>query len=136
MLILVTGPTRKVGRTFIDRLLADPHHAGARVRALCHNRTLAERERVEVVRGSIADRAAVEAAMAGVTHVVHLATCQEMPELVMDVMPICRAHSPSGRRAVRSWSICPKRRTTTCGRPPERRPPRSGVGRSRMEVRE
>jgi nucleoside-diphosphate-sugar epimerase len=85
MLILVTGPTGKVGRTFIDRLLADPRHAGARVRALCHNRTLAERERLEVVRGSIADRAAVEAAMAGVTHVVHLATCKEMPELVMDV---------------------------------------------------
>lgn len=85
MLILVTGPTGKVGRTLIDRLLADPGLAGARVRALCHNRPLPASHRVEVVRGSIADRAAVEAAMPGVTHVVHLATCKEMPELVMDV---------------------------------------------------
>ncbi|HVH02588.1 MAG TPA: NAD(P)-dependent oxidoreductase [Amaricoccus sp.] len=85
MLILVTGPTGKVGRTLIDRLLADPGFAGARVRALCHNRPLPASARLEVVRGSIADRAAVEAAMPGVTHVVHLATCKEMPELVMDV---------------------------------------------------
>jgi nucleoside-diphosphate-sugar epimerase len=85
MLILVTGATGKVGRTLIDRLLADPAHAGTRVRALCHNRTLPASERVEVVRGSIADRATVERAVAGATHVVHLATCKEMPEIVMDV---------------------------------------------------
>jgi nucleoside-diphosphate-sugar epimerase len=85
MLILVTGPTGKVGRTLIARLLADPAFADARIRALCHNRTLPASERVEVVRGSIADRATVEAAMTGVTHVVHLATCKEMPEIVMDV---------------------------------------------------
>jgi nucleoside-diphosphate-sugar epimerase len=85
MLILVTGATGKVGRTLIDRLLADPAHAGARIRALCHNRTLPENNRVEVVRGSIADPATAERAVAGASHVVHLATCKEMPEIVMDV---------------------------------------------------
>jgi nucleoside-diphosphate-sugar epimerase len=85
MLILVTGATGKVGRTLIDRILADPAHTGTRIRALCHNRTLPEGPRVEVVRGSIADREVAEAATRGVTHVVHLATVKEMPELVMDV---------------------------------------------------
>ena len=65
MLILVTGATGKVGRTLIDRLLADPGFGHARVRALCHNRGLPGSDRVEVVRGSIADRATVEAAVAG-----------------------------------------------------------------------
>lgn len=85
MLILITGPTGKVGRTLIDRLLADPAYSGAGVRALCHNRTLPGTDRVEVMRGSIADRETAEAAVAGASHVVHLATCKEMPELVMDV---------------------------------------------------
>jgi UDP-glucose 4-epimerase len=85
MLILVTGATGKVGRTLISRLLADPAFAGVRIRALCHNRTLPASDRVEVARGSIADRGTVEAAMPGVTHVVHLATCKETPESVMDV---------------------------------------------------
>jgi UDP-glucose 4-epimerase len=83
MLILVTGPTGKVGRTFIERALDILPKAG--LRALCHNRTLPERPRLEVVRGNIADRTTVEAAMRGVTHVVHCATCKEMPEIVMDV---------------------------------------------------
>jgi nucleoside-diphosphate-sugar epimerase len=85
MLILVTGATGKVGRTFIDRALAEPEWRHARVRALCHNRTLPARDRLEVLRGSIADRAVADAAADGATHVVHLATCKEMPELVMDV---------------------------------------------------
>jgi UDP-glucose 4-epimerase len=83
MLILVTGPTGKVGRAFISRALAEL--PGARIRALCHNRTLPEADRLEVVRGDIADRAVAEAAVTGITHVVHLATCKELPELVMDV---------------------------------------------------
>jgi nucleoside-diphosphate-sugar epimerase len=41
--------------------------------------------RLEVVRGSMDDRAAVGAAVAGATHVLHLATCKETPEVVMDV---------------------------------------------------
>ena len=49
----------------------------ARVRALCHNRLLPETERIEVVKGTIAERDDVERAMTDVTHVVHLATCKE-----------------------------------------------------------
>ena len=85
MLILVTGATGKVGRHFIDRLLADKDFAGAKVRALCHNRVLDETDRIEVMRGSIADREVAEAAIAGVTHVLHLATPKETPEVVIDV---------------------------------------------------
>jgi nucleoside-diphosphate-sugar epimerase len=85
MLLLVTGATGKVGRAFIARFLQDPRFAGARVRALCHNRLLDAQDRLEVARGSIADRAMVDAALDGVTHVVHLATCKETPDDVMDV---------------------------------------------------
>lgn len=85
MLILVTGATGKVGRTFITRLLEDERFSSARIRALCHNRLLDSDDRVEVARGSIADRQVVTAALEGVTHVVHLATCKETPDDVMDV---------------------------------------------------
>jgi nucleoside-diphosphate-sugar epimerase len=85
MLILVTGATGKVGRNLIARLLAEPRFDGARIRALCHNRVIPETERIEVVKGSIADRAVAAAAISGVSHVVHLATCKETPEDVMDV---------------------------------------------------
>ncbi|MCV9967631.1 NAD(P)-dependent oxidoreductase [Pararhizobium sp. BT-229] len=85
MLILVTGATGKVGRHFMAGLLDDPRFSKARVRALCHNRLCDETDRVEVIRGSIADRNTVAAALAGVTHVVHLATCKETPDDVMDV---------------------------------------------------
>ncbi len=83
--LLVTGATGKVGQTFCEALLASPAHQAWRIRALCHNRQLPPGPRVESVRGSIADRAAVERAMQGVTHVVHLATCKETPDEVMDV---------------------------------------------------
>lgn len=85
MLLLVTGATGKVGATLISRLLREPRWRDAHIRALCHNRTLVETDRVEVVKGNIADRACVDRAMAGVTHVVHLATCKETPSIVMDV---------------------------------------------------
>jgi UDP-glucose 4-epimerase len=85
MLILVTGATGKVGRSFIARLLDDDRFSASRIRALCHNRTIDASQRVEVVRGSIADRAVAAKAIAGVTHVVHLATCKETPDDVMDV---------------------------------------------------
>ena len=85
MLILVTGPTGKVGQQFIADLLDAPRFSEARIRALCHNRLLEETGRLAVMRGSIADRGTVAAAMDGVTHVVHLATCKETPEDVMDV---------------------------------------------------
>jgi nucleoside-diphosphate-sugar epimerase len=83
--ILVTGATGKVGRTFIGRLLADSAFAHWRVRALCHNRDFPARDRVESVRGAMQDRDAVQRALDGVTHVVHLATCKETPDDAMDV---------------------------------------------------
>jgi UDP-glucose 4-epimerase len=52
---------------------------------MCHQRTLPPAPRLECVRGSIADRSVVAEALQGVTHVVHLATCKETPEDVMDV---------------------------------------------------
>lgn len=83
--ILVTGATGKAGRLFIDRVLGDARYAGWSVRALCHNRKLDPRERLEVATGSIEHRAVVEQAMQGVTHVVHMATSKETPESIMDV---------------------------------------------------
>ena len=83
--VLVTGATGKVGQQFIGRFLADEGWSGARVRALCHNRLLEESERLQVVRGSISERSVVDEAVGGVTHVVHLATCKETPDDVMDV---------------------------------------------------
>jgi nucleoside-diphosphate-sugar epimerase len=85
MLILVTGATGKVGRNLIARLLAEPAYAGARIRALCHNRVVEETDRIEVVKGTIADRDVADAAIRDVTHVVHLATCKETPDDVIDV---------------------------------------------------
>ncbi len=83
--VLVTGATGKVGRTFIERLLADPKFDAFTVRALCHNRELEPRERIETIHGSIEHREVVEKAMEGVTHVLHLATVKETPEQIMDV---------------------------------------------------
>ena len=84
-LILVTGATGKVGTVFIGRLLEDPQYSGYRVRALCHNRLIEETDRVEIVQGSISDREVAARAVAGATHILHLATCKETPEDVMDV---------------------------------------------------
>ena len=81
--ILVTGAAGKVGSHFIGRILqSDPDVS---IRALCHNRLLEAKERLEIVRGSISDRAVVRAAMRDVTHVLHCATCKETPDDVMDV---------------------------------------------------
>jgi len=81
--ILITGAAGKVGSHFIDRILqTDPD---ATIRALCHNRLLEPNERLDVVRGSISDRTTVRAAMQGVTHVLHCATCKDTPDDVMDV---------------------------------------------------
>ncbi len=85
MLVLVTGATGKVGRHLIDALLGDERWSDVRVRALCHNRVLPPSDRISTVRGSIASRDVVREAMEGVTHVVHLATCKETPDDVMDV---------------------------------------------------
>ncbi len=83
--ILVTGATGKVGQAFITRLLADPRFEGYAVRALCHHRTLATHARLDVVKGSIEHRSVVDQALDGVSHVLHLATCKETPDAIMDV---------------------------------------------------
>jgi len=80
--ILITGASGKVGSAFIAACRSRPE---IQLRALCHNRILQEDEQLEVVQGSMADREAVRRAVDGVTHVVHLATCKETPEDVMDV---------------------------------------------------
>lgn len=85
MLLLITGATGKVGVNLVDKLLSDPRWHEARIRALCHNRAIPETDRIEVVTGSIDDRACVDRALDGVTHVIHLATCKEVPETIMDV---------------------------------------------------
>lgn len=83
--ILVTGATGKVGREFIKRLLTDPEFKSFSVRALCHHRELEPHERIQSIHGSIEHRQVVEKAMQGVTHVLHLATCKETPDQIMDV---------------------------------------------------
>lgn len=83
--ILVTGATGKVGRAFIARFLAEPKFNSYQVRALCHNRELAPHPRIVNIHGSIDQRQTVEKAMAGVSHVLHLATSKETPESIMDV---------------------------------------------------
>ena len=83
--ILVTGAAGKVGQAFIRRALTTPPCENFIVRAFCHQRQIPRAPGLEVVRGSIADRAAVDAAMDGVTHVLHLATCKETPDAIMDV---------------------------------------------------
>jgi nucleoside-diphosphate-sugar epimerase len=81
--ILVTGATGKVGRHFITRILQSDQDV--RIRALCHKRLLPPTKRLEIVQGSISDRAVVHTALQDVTHVLHCATCKETPHDVMDV---------------------------------------------------
>jgi UDP-glucose 4-epimerase len=83
--ILVTGATGKVGRAFLRSFLADERFQQFTVRALLHNRPLEPHPRLETLHGSIQHREVVEQAMQGVTHVLHLATCKETPDEIMDV---------------------------------------------------
>ncbi|MEJ8570508.1 NAD(P)-dependent oxidoreductase [Microbaculum marinum] len=87
MHVLVTGAAGKVGQALVARLLAGSGNVpdDLRIRALCHNRMLAETPRLSVVAGTIADREVCRTALEGITHVVHLATCKETPDDVMDV---------------------------------------------------
>ena len=84
-IVLVTGATGKVGRVFINRLLSDSRFDSFTVRALCHNRELEPHERIQTIHGSIESRNVVEKALDGVTYVLHLATCKETPDQIMDV---------------------------------------------------
>ena len=83
MKVLVTGATGKVGQTFIHRFLTE-RDSGS-IRAFCHNRILKSGDRLEVVRGSLARKSDVDEAMDGSTHVLHLATCKETPDEIIDV---------------------------------------------------
>src|SRR5215510_4087066 len=83
--ILVTGPTGRVGQVVIRRLLEDSRFDSFLIRGLCHNRKLENHPRVETIHGSIEHLEVVEKALKGVTHVLHLATCKETPSTVMDV---------------------------------------------------
>jgi UDP-glucose 4-epimerase len=83
--VLITGATGKVGQTLIKRMLADKKFDSVIVRALCHNREPEPNERIEIVHGSIEHLETVEKALDGVTHVIHLATCKETPDQIMDV---------------------------------------------------
>ena len=83
--ILITGATGKVGRAFINRLLADSTFDSFTIRALCHNRELDSHGRIQNIHGSIDNSQVVRRAMDGVTHVLHLATVKETPEEIMDV---------------------------------------------------
>ncbi len=83
--ILVTGATGKVGSHFIRRVLQSHAHDDVTLRALCHNRLPQPHDRLEIVTGDISDRQAVHAAMSGITHVIHCATCKETPDSVIDV---------------------------------------------------
>jgi UDP-glucose 4-epimerase len=83
--ILVTGATGKVGTHFIRRVLQSKNSDVVTIRALCHNRLPEPHPRLEIVKGSISDREVVRAAMKGITHVIHCATCKETPDAVIDV---------------------------------------------------
>ena len=52
--------------------------------AFCDNRKLTEHERLEVAQGGIAEPSVVQRLMNGVTHVLHLATCKETPERIIE----------------------------------------------------
>ena len=83
--ILVTGATGKVGTAFIQRILQDENYSDWKIRALCHNRVLEENDRLEVITGSIAEPEVAAGSVAGAPHILHLATCKETPEDIMDV---------------------------------------------------
>ncbi len=83
--ILVTGATGKLGSHFIRHVLQSDSRNDVTIRALCHNRVPEPHEQLEIVRGNISDRDTVRAAMKGITHVIHCATCKETADSVIDV---------------------------------------------------
>ena len=86
MLVLVTGATGKVGANVIRApARRQPVLRSAASARSATTGSIEATDRIEVVQGSIADRGVAETAIAGVTHVVHLATCKETPDIVIDV---------------------------------------------------
>ena len=82
MKLLITGATGKVGTRLIAHLGSALGMPRSAMRALCHTRSIAG---IEAIHGTIADRNCVARAMEGVTNVIHMATCKETPDDVMDV---------------------------------------------------
>ncbi|WP_027835520.1 NAD-dependent epimerase/dehydratase family protein [Maritalea myrionectae] len=86
MHLLVTGASGKLGSRVIKKLLDQPQQDALKITAVTFSRDLPfSDERMTVRRGNIADRPFVADIMQGVTHVLHMATCKEMPEIIMDV---------------------------------------------------
>jgi UDP-glucose 4-epimerase len=85
MKILLTGATGKVGQNLLPALMQDGRFAAAEVVALCNHRMLPEGPRLRVVKGSLAAPDVVAGAMAGVTHVIHMAAVKETPDQAIDV---------------------------------------------------
>jgi UDP-glucose 4-epimerase len=83
--ILVTGAAGKVGQNFINHFFNNPKFKDDKIVALCHNRMVEENEQIKAIKGNIANEEDVQRAMEGVTHVIHLATCKEIPKDVMDI---------------------------------------------------
>lgn len=84
MKLLVTGITGKVGSNFLPAFLREQRFGDWTLRAICNNRTV-DHPAVEVVRASLSDAAAMQRAMEGVTHVLHMAAVKESPDLAIDV---------------------------------------------------
>jgi nucleoside-diphosphate-sugar epimerase len=85
MKLLVTGASGKIGQVFLTAFLAQPKFSDWQVVALCNNRMVEARDRLSVLKGSIADAQAVARALEGVTHVLHLAAVKESPDQAIDV---------------------------------------------------
>lgn len=82
--LLITGATGKVGQAFLERVVSTGELDRFELRAITHNRDLPQ-SNIETFKGTLSDRDFVRLAMQDVTHVLHLATCKETPEDVMDV---------------------------------------------------
>lgn len=85
MRLLLTGVTGKVGQNFLPAFLESDEFREWDAVAICNNRMIPDNGRVKVVKGSLAEKATIERAIDGVTHVLHMAAVKESPDLCMDV---------------------------------------------------
>lgn len=85
MRLLLTGVTGKVGQNFLPAFLESDRFRDWTVVAVCNNRAIPETDRVNVIRGSLGDQSTIDAALDGVTHVLHMAAVKESPDLCMDI---------------------------------------------------
>ncbi len=83
--ILVTGASGKVGQNFIAHFKTNSKFKDDSIVAFCHNRLIKEENNISVFKGNITDKNSVFEAMKDITHVIHLATCKESPDIIIDV---------------------------------------------------